>query len=405
MEPLPIPAPGERTSQTVRRFRDVGGPVVPIELPGKVNAWMVCSYESVSEVLLNDGTLYSKNAGNCPALHDGTIPPDWPLRQLVQGDHLLTKDGDDHRRLRGLVNRAFTPARVAAMAPRIQELTDGLLDRMAGAGEEVDLVRYFSEPLPIAVICELFGVPEEERRRLREWTNVLLFHTATPQEAGEAAAAMLGYLHAFIERKRVEPGDDLTSGLIAVQEDDGDRLSDDEMLWILWLVLIAGHETTVHMIANAVVALCADPAVVPGADDQDAWEKVVEEALRSRNSVLNVMFRYPLQDVQVTGTKIPAGELIVVGLGGAGTDPARYGPDAERFDPSREPDAHVGFGRGPHFCLGAPLARLEVRIALSSLFGRYPGLRLAVGADEIDYTPSLITEGPVRLPVVLGPRS
>ncbi|WP_187414562.1 cytochrome P450 family protein [Nonomuraea sp. PA05] len=405
MEPLPIPAPGERTSQTVRRFRDEGGPVVPIELPGKVSAWMVCSYDSVSEVLLNDGTLYSKNSRNCPALNDGTIPPDWPLRQLVEGDHLLTQDGDDHRRLRGLINRAFTPARVAAMAPRIQQITDGLLDRLAAEGEVVDLVRHFSEPLPIAVICELFGVPEQERYQLREWTNVLLFHTASPQEAATAAGDMLAYLGAFIERKRAEPGDDLTSGLIKVQEDDGDRLSDEEMLWILWLVLIAGHETTVHMLANTVIALCGDRAQLPGPKDQEAWERVVEEALRSRSSVINVLFRYPLQDVRVLGTEIPAGVPIVVALDGAGTDPARYGPDAARFDASREPDVHVGFGRGPHFCLGAPLARLEMRIALSSLFGRHPGLRLAIGMDDIDYTPSLITEGPIRLPVVLGPRS
>ncbi|MFB4270375.1 cytochrome P450 [Nonomuraea sp. GTA35] len=405
MEPLQIPVPGERTSQTIRRFRDEGGPVVPIELPGKVHAWMVTSYESVNEVLANDGTLYSKSHLNCPAMHDGTIPPDWPLRQLVQGDHLLTKDGDDHRRLRGLINRAFTPARVASMAPRIQEITDGLLDGLAGEGEVVDLVRHFSEPLPIAVICELFGVPEAERYQLREWTNVLLFHTAGPEEAAAAAQAMLAYLAAFIERKRAEPGDDLTSGLIQAQEDDGDRLSDNEMLWILWLVLIAGHETTVHLIANTVIALCADPAQVPVTDDHDSWARVVEEALRSRNSVLNVMFRYPLKDVQVAGTKIPAGEPIAVALDGADTDPARYGADAARFDASRKPDVHVGFGRGPHFCLGAPLARLEMRIALSSLFGRFPGLRLAIGADEIPYTPSLITEGPMRLPVVLGPRS
>ncbi|AQZ68635.1 putative cytochrome P450 hydroxylase [[Actinomadura] parvosata subsp. kistnae] len=404
MEPQQIPVPGERTSQTIRRFRDHGGPVVPIELPGKVNAWMVTSYDSVSEVLLNDGTLFSKSPLNFPALHDGTIPPDWPIRQLIQGDHLLTKDGADHRRLRGLINRAFTPARVASMEPRIQELTDGLLDRLAGEGEPVDLVRHFSEPLPIAVICELFGVPEEERYQIREWTNTMLFHTATPEEAAAAGGQMLAYLGAFVERKRAEPGDDLTSGLIQAQEDDGDRLSDNEMLWILWLVLIAGHETTVHLIANTVVALCADPAQIPAADDRDAWAAVVEEALRSRNSVLNVLFRYPLQDVQICGTKIRAGEPISVALHGAGTDPARYGAGAERFDASREPDAHVGFGRGPHFCLGAPLARLEMRIALSSLFGRYPGLRPAIDADAITYTPSLITEGPMELPVVLGPR-
>src|SRR5262249_5038726 len=141
-------------------LRDESGPVVQIELPGKVSAWMVASYETAEHVFTNDGTLYSKNPSNFPALHDGTIPPDWPLRQVIEGDHLLTKDGAAHRRLRGLVNRAFTPARVQAMAPRIQQITDELLDRMAGDGDVVDLVQAFSEPLPVAVICELFGVPE-----------------------------------------------------------------------------------------------------------------------------------------------------------------------------------------------------------------------------------------------------
>ncbi|MEV0614879.1 cytochrome P450 [Nonomuraea sp. NPDC050404] len=406
MHPLQLPVPGERTSETVSRYRDEGGPVVPVELPGKVAAWIVTSYETVNEVLSGDGTLYGKNPVNCPAMHDGTIPPDWPLRQLVEGEHLLVKDGGDHRRLRGLINRAFTPARVEAMGPRIQELTDDLLDRLAEQREEVvDLVQHFSEPLPIAVICELFGVPEGERYQIREWTNVLLSHTATPQEAATAADELLGYLRAYIGRRRVEPADDLTTGLIRAQEDDGDRLSDSEMVWILWLVLIAGHETTVHLIANTVIALCSDPGQVAKVRKDGIWAEVVEESLRARNSVQNVMFRYALQEVEVAGTTIPAGEPIIVSLGAAGTDPAKFGADADRFDASREPDVHFGFGRGPHFCLGAPLARLEMRIALASLFARYPELRLAIPEDEVAYSFSLITEGPTALPVVLGPRS
>ncbi|WP_433518958.1 cytochrome P450 family protein [Nonomuraea sp. CA-143628] len=377
--------------------------MVPIELPGKVKAWAVTSYDMVNEVLSNDDTLFSKNARNCPALHDGTIPPDWPLRQVIEGDHLLTKDGADHRRLRGLINRAFTPARVQGLADRVQEMTDELLDRLPDDGEAVDLVRHFTEPLPINVICELFGVPEEERYQIREWTNVLLSHTATPEEAGTAGAGLLAYLATFIARKRGDMGDDLTSGLIRAQEDDGDRLNDDEMVGILWLVLIAGHETTVHLLANTVIALCADRDQIALASTRDAWAQVVEEGLRSRNSVINVLFRYPLKDVRLGEVTIPAGEPIMVAIGGTGTDPARFGGDAGRFDIERGQETHLAFGRGPHFCLGAPLARLETRIALSSLFGRYPELRLAVEEDQIVYTPSFITEGPTVLPVVLGP--
>ncbi|SPL96436.1 putative cytochrome P450 hydroxylase [[Actinomadura] parvosata subsp. kistnae] len=402
MEPLPIPVPGERTSQTIRRIRDESGPVVPIELPGKVSAWAVTSYDTVDAVLSNDGVLYSKNPRHYTALHDGTVPPDWPIRQLIEGDHLLAKDGTDHRRLRSLVNRAFTPARVQSLAPRIQELTDELLDRLEGEGETVDLVWHFTEPLPVAVICELFGVPEPERALIRRCTHVLLSHTAGPDEAAAAGGELLGYLSTFIGRKRDDPGDDLTTALIRAQEADGDRLSDNEMLWILWLVLIAGHETTVHLLANAVIALCTHRDQLAAAQADDSWEQVVEETLRSRNSVMNVLFRYPLDDVSVAGTTIRTGEPIMVAIGGAGTDPARYGEDAGRFDISREQEPHLAFGRGPHFCLGAPLARLESRIALRTLFTRFPGLRLSVDADDIPYTSSLITEGPTELPVVLG---
>ncbi|WP_160150509.1 cytochrome P450 family protein [Nonomuraea solani] len=399
-----MPVPGERTSETIRRFRDEGGSVIPVELPGKVGAWVVSSYETVDQVLANDGILYSKNPRNFTALHDGTVPPDWPIRQLIEGDHLLTKDGADHRRLRSLINRAFTPARVQSLAPRIQQMTDELLDELADEkADVVDLVWHFSEPLPVAVICELFGVPEGERYLIRACTNTLLSHTTTPEEAIKAGGELTGYLAAFIERKRGEPGDDLTTDLIRAQEDDGDRLSDNEMLWILWLVLIAGHETTVHLIANTIVALCTDPGQLAAARKDDSWAQVVEEALRSRNSVINVLFRYPIQDVNVAGTTIPAGDPIIVSIGGAGTDRARFGDAAGRFDIAREPEAHLGFGRGPHFCLGAPLARLESRIALSSLFARFPELRLAVREDEIVYSTSLITEGPVELPVALGP--
>ncbi|MFI7636712.1 cytochrome P450 [Nonomuraea sp. NPDC049400] len=401
--PLQIPVPGERTSETIRRYRDENGPVVPIELPGKVDAWIVTSYDMVNEVLANDGTLYSKNPRNFTALNDGTIPPDWPLRQLIGGDHLLTKDGADHRRLRGLINRAFTPGHVRALASRIKEMTDELLDRLAAEGDVVDLVRYFTEPLPVNVICELFGVPEQERQQLREWSNVILSHTATPAEAVAAGDGILGYLSAFIQRKRGEPGDDLTTGLIRAQEDDGDRLSDEEMLWILWLVLIAGHESTLHLIANAVLALCTHPGQLALALRDDAWDQVVEQSLRTRSSVVSIMFRYPVADVRLGGVTIPAGVPVLVGVAGAGTDPAKFGGDAARFDISRGQETHFAFGRGPHFCLGAPLARLEARIALSSLFGRFPGLRLAVAEDEIVYSSSLITEGPVALPVALGP--
>ncbi|MGW4794391.1 cytochrome P450 family protein [Nonomuraea sp. NPDC004297] len=402
LPPVQLPVPGERSLRTVRRLRDEVGPVVPVRLPGGVPAWLVTGYDAITGVLAGDDVLYSKDARHFTALHDGRVPADWPMRHVIEGEHLLIKDGADHRRLRGLVNRAFTPARVAAIAPRVRELTDDLLDALATGGDRADLVRDFTEPLPINVICELFGVPADERAGIRAWTRVLVSHDATPAEAAAAGAELLAYLAAHAGRRRREPADDLTTGLIRAQDEDGDRLTDNELRWILWSVIVAGHETTMHLIANAVVALCADPDQLDRVRKDDAWAAAVEEALRSRNSVVSTVPRYPLRDVRIAGVDVRAGEAVVVGFGGGGTDPARYGADAERFDVGRGPQRHLAFGRGVHFCLGAPLARLEARIALSALFGRFPRLRLAVPEADLVYTASIITEGPRALPVLLS---
>ncbi|MEV0202053.1 cytochrome P450 [Nonomuraea sp. NPDC050691] len=399
---LPLPVPGERSSRTICRYRDQYGPIVPVKLPGGVEAWLVTTYDAVNEILANDDTLFSKDPRNFPALHDGTIPADWPMRPLIEGDHLLTKDGDDHRRLRGLIGRAFTTARVQHLAPRIQALADELLEEMAGEAEPVDLVRHFTEPLPVTVISELFGVPPAERPQVRAWALQVIGHHLGPEEAARMWAELLAYLAAHIERRHRDPGDDLTTALIRAREEDGDRLSAEEMLWILWLVLLSGHETTVHLIGNAVIALCRDPAQLAKARAQHAWTQVVEETVRCRSSVTSSIFRYTLREVQIAGVTVPAGQALVIGFGATGTDPARFGPDAARFDFSRASGTHLGFSRGPHYCLGGPLARLEATIALPSLFSRFPRLRLAVDPEDIVYSPSFITEGPLALPVILS---
>ncbi|MEW9553252.1 cytochrome P450 [Nonomuraea sp. NPDC050783] len=402
LPPVQLPVPGERCVRTVRRIRDESGPIAPVMLPGGVPAWLVTGYDAISEVLAGDDVLYSKDARHFAALHDGRVPADWPMRQIIEGEHLLLKDGADHRRLRGLVNRAFTPARVRALAPRVQGLADELLDGLAADGDGADLVRRYTEPLPITVICELFGVPPGDRARIRAWTRVLLSHDATPRAAGEAGSALPAYLAGHVELRRRAPAQDLTTGLIRAQDEDGARLSDNEMRWILWSVIVAGHETTMHLIANAVVALCADRDQLDRVRERGDWAAAVEEALRSRNSVVNTVPRYPLRDVRIAGAEVAAGEAVVVAFGASGTDPSRYGPRAERFDVTRDPLPHLGFGRGTHFCLGAPLARLEARIALSALFTRFPRLRLAVPEPELVHTPSIITEGPRVLPVLLS---
>ncbi|MCO6005604.1 cytochrome P450 [Actinoallomurus purpureus] len=398
---FPFPAPGEPILDTYARLREAG-PVVPIELPDGVPAWAVNSYDALVDLLSRDNKVFSADPRHWTALHDGSVPPDWPMRPLVAGDHVQVKDGVDHRRLRTLISRAFTPSRVEALKPRISELAATLVDGIAAAGDGVDLVSAFTEPLPMSVICDLYGVPLAERAQIRGWTTTLLAHTSTGEQAAAANEALNSYLASLVELKRREPGDDLTTGLVQAHDDE-DHLSDDELVSALWVMLIAGHETTVHLLGNAVVALSTHPDQRTLAIEQDRWPQVVEETLRYRGSVIGSPFRYTLTDTTLAGVPIPAGEALWLSLANHGTDRERYGDTADRFDITREQTGHLAFGFGPHFCVGAPLARLESRIALSALFGRFPELTLAADVGTLAYTPSAITYGPLSLPVRLGP--
>ncbi|GAB3975317.1 cytochrome P450 [Actinoallomurus acanthiterrae] len=393
MAPQPVPVPTEHIYDTQARLRDIG-PVVPIELAGGVCAWAVTTHAAAHEVLANDKA-YARHARNWPALHDGSIPADWPFRPFIEADHMATADGLDHRRLRTMVNKAFTPSRVAALAPRIEEITAELLDDLAAAGDGVDLVPAFGEALPIKVICELFGIPEEDRAPLRDWTQSVI---SAGDQSVEAQFAMVGYLARFAERRRADLRDDLTSMLIKVQQDGEVTLSDDELAGMLFLFVIAGHETTMHLLDNAVVGLSAHPDQRDLAIRDGLWEQVVEETLRCYPSVPMAVFRFTTQDTTLAGVDLPAGAPLLLSL--SGTDSAQHGADADRFDITRTQRAHLAFGHGPHFCVGAPLARLEGRIGLSALYRRFPKLRMAVDRSEVRYT-SFTTSGPASLPVHL----
>jgi cytochrome P450 len=395
-----FPAADESPLDTCLRLRRIA-PVVEVEFPGGVPAYLALTHRAVREVLAGDDKTFARDPGHWPALHDGSIPEDWPLRGIVQGDHLSTKDGADHRRLRGLIGKGFTPGRVQDLEPRIQELVDRLLDEVVAAGDGVDLVPAFTEALPMAVICELFGVPEPERARLRNWTSTLLAHTTTPEEAFATQHSLMAYLRELVERKHREPGDDLTSGLVQAR-DEGDKLTTDELVGVLWLMLVAGHETTVHLIGNAVVALSRHPDQLELAKAGERWADVVEETVRYRHSVMMTSFRFTLQDVTIAGVPIPKGRAVGVAYQSAGLDPAEFGDTADRFDITRERTGDIGFGHGPRYCIGAPLARLESRLALASLYRRLPDLGLAIDPDDIPYSPSFFTIGPTSIPVHLG---
>jgi cytochrome P450 len=395
-----FPALGEDPLTTCLRLRETA-PVVQVEFPGGVPAYLALTHDAVRQILAGDNRTFLRDPKHWPALHDGSIAPDWPLRAIVQGDHLSTKDGADHRRLRGLVGTAFTPARVQAMQPRIQELINQLLDDVVAAGDGVDLVPTFTEALPMAVICELFGIPAEERLRLRTWTSTLLAHTTPPEEAFATQNALQAYLHELAARKQAEPGDDLTSGLVAARDND-DRLSTDELVAVLWLMLVAGHETTVHLLGHAIVALSQHPDQLALAKSGNRWSAVVEETLRYRHSVMMTSFRFTAIDVTVAGVDIPAGQAVGVVYQASGVDPAQYGGSADSFDITRVQTGHLGFGHGPRYCIGAPLARLESRLGLASLYRRLPDFTLAIDPTQIPYSPSFFTIGPLSLPIRLG---
>lgn len=399
-----LPVPGEPLPRTFARFRDTG-PVVPVDLPGGVRIWAATTQAAIREVFSGDNKLFGKQATHWAALRDGRVPADWPLLPLLLGEHMLMQEGGAHRRLRGLLSSAFTRARVEALRPRVVAIAAGLLDRLvadSAGGTVVDLVPLFTELMPMAVICELFGVPEPRRARLRDWTRILVSHVSTSVQVHAAYADLLAFLGELVEEKRRNPGDDLTTALVRAHDDE-DRLSSRELVDSLFLLLIAGHETSVHLLGHAIVNLLGHPDQLARARAGGLWSEVVEETLRLNPPISGVIFRYALEPVTIAGVAIPAGDAVMLCIGGAATDPAVHGPDADEFDIARGQQGHLAFGHGVHMCLGAPLARLGAGIALSGLFGRLPGIEAAIPLGEIPYTPSFLTYGPLSLPVRLGP--
>ncbi|GHJ35664.1 cytochrome P450 [Streptomyces sp. TS71-3] len=360
------------------------GPVHRVRLPGGAPGWLVVGYEAVRAALV-DPRLSKEWANASPALGLGTV---------ASGRHMLSSDPPHHTRLRGLVGRAFTPRHAKALGPRVQEVTDELLDALlAGPGDTADLVEALAFPLPIAVICELLGVPAADREAIREWSR-----KATRFE--DARLSTTRYLTALVEEKRGHPGDDLLSELIGITERDGDRLDDGELLGMAWLLLVAGHETTVNLIANAVLTLLVHPeqlAALRAAPD--LVDHAIEEVLRYQSPVETTTYRFTTEPVTIGGTRVPGGgELVLLALGDAGRDPERFACPGE-FDIRRDTRGHLAFGHGIHNCLGASLARLEARTALRTLLERCPDLRLDGRPEDVVWRSGLLIRGPEQLPV------
>ncbi|MGY5051307.1 cytochrome P450 family protein [Streptomyces sp. 900105755] len=387
------------------------GAVAPVVLPGGVEGMAVLGHEALREFLQHPGV--AKDARHFTQLREGRVPAGWPLLTFATVRGMTTADGTDHRRLRGLVSRAFTPRRVEELRSRIEVLTETLLDdleRAAADGDGVaDLRRHFALPLPLGVIGELLGVEAEFRDKLHHLTNQVVATDIGPDEAVAANRELVGVLAAVAAARAEHPGDDLTSALIAARDEDGERLGQEELIGTLVLMIIAGHETTLNLITNAVRALCGHRDQLELVRRGDAsWADVVEETLRWDAPVSYFPFRYPVRDLTVDGTVIPAGTPVLAGYSAAGRDPAAHGADADRFDVTRpgRPDAvrHLSLGHGAHYCLGAPLARLEATVALQRLFDRFPALDLALPEGRLARQASFVGNSVRALPVRPRPR-
>ena len=320
---------------------------------------------------------------------------------------MLNVDPPDHTRLRRLVSRAFVPGRIAALEPAIQAIASSLLDELdaAGPGATVDLIEGYAYPLPFGVIGELLGIPAADRPRLHAWFGVLLTGWAgdPPPEAVEASNGIVAYLGELVDAKRRSPADDLVSVLVAASE--GDSLTTQELLSSLFQLVVAGHDTTASLIGNGVVALLDHPAQLRALlADLGQLPAAIGELIRFTAAVPHATFRVTTEPVTIGSVRIPAHEQVLVCLGSANRDPGRF-PEPDVLDIHRADGPNLGLGHGPHYCLGAPRARLEARVAFEELLGRYPGLRLATGRDALAWAhgDGLVLRGLASLPVVLGP--
>ncbi|MFI6047009.1 cytochrome P450 [Nocardia sp. NPDC051321] len=315
--------------------------------------------------------------------------------------NLLNIDPPDHTRVRRLVARAFTPRRIDNLRDKIQAETDHLLSRIADQ-EQVDLVAEFTVPLPLTVIGDLLGIPSEDRLRFRGWTNDLLApDPAQPQQAKHAVINMERFMVELVAAKRAAPTDDFLSDLIAVR-DGGDQLAEDELVSLAFLIFWAGYESTVSFIGNAVLALLDHPqqlaALRATAEPSDV---ALDELLRYAHPNQFSIRRFATEDITIGDVHIPAGDMVLLGRASANRDPLRF-PNPDTLDLTRADNPHLAFGLGIHFCLGAPLARLEARIAIGSLLRRFSRIELAIPRDQIRWRSSFRERGLNALPVILG---
>ncbi|MFF4954718.1 cytochrome P450 family protein [Streptomyces chattanoogensis] len=373
------------------------GPVHRITGTDGQPAWLVTRYDDVRSAFTDPRLSLDKRHATPGGYRGFALPP-------ALDANLLNMDPPDHTRVRRLVVKAFTPGRIDALREPVRRIADELLDAMEERGGQADLIADYAGQLPITVICDLLGVPERDRHDFRAWTDALITPDPTrPELMKQAIKAMLEFYTGLIATKRAEPGDDLLSDLIAVRDDDAgtadDRLTEDELTSLAFLIHFAGYENSVHLIGNAALGLLERPDRLERLRRNPAdLTAVVEEFMRYDGPAPLSIRRFAKEDLEIGGVRIPAGDSVLLAVASANRDPGRF-PDPDRFDHGRDLSGHLALGHGIHYCLGAPLARMETATALDALIGRFPGLRLALPQAELRRRRSLRARGLISLPV------
>ncbi|WP_372410972.1 cytochrome P450 [Streptomyces luteireticuli] len=371
------------------------GPVHRVPGTDGKPAWLVTRYEDVRAALADPRLSLDKRHA-APGNYTGmSLPP-------ALDANLLNMDPPDHTRIRRLVVKAFTPGRVEKLRVPVRRAADALLDAAAAdASGTFDLIAAYAGPLPIAVMCDLLGVPRDDRPDFRSWTDALVApDPARPEAAKEAVGHLMRFVTRLLAAKRAAPADDLLSDLIAVRDDEGGgRLSEDELLSLAFLLLFAGYENVTHLIGNTVLALLDHPGLLTTLrKDPDGLPALVEEVNRWDGPAPLAIRRFPLEDVEIGGITVPAGETVLLSLASANRDPARF-PDPDRLDLRRGASGQLSLGHGIHYCLGAALGRMEAETAVEALLSRFDELELAVPRGSLTWRPTVRARGLISLPL------
>ncbi len=367
------------------------GPVHHVATPDGSPVWLVLREADV-RAGLTDARLSVNKARARNGYKGFSLPP-------ALDANLLNIDPADHLRLRRLVSKAFTPRRVEDLRERVRTAAERCADALAArAGEATDLVEHFANPLPLAVIGDLLDVPEDSRRTFSGWVGAM-FDPVYPGQVAECVDHIHRFLLELIAARRAAPGEDLLSAMIAARDEGDDRLSEDELVSLAFLILFAGSENTQHVVTNGLLTLMRHPDQLEAVRaDPGLLDAAVEEILRHAQPNQWAIRRFPTEDVKIGGVRIPAGDTVMLGIASANRDPARY-PEPDAFDIRREDKQHLSLGHGLHYCLGAALARLETRIALATLLQRFPRVELAVPPGELRWRSSFRSHALKELPI------